>query len=84
MTGTDAFGFTALPGGYRDADLPNGGDFNAGSEYGIWWSTTSQVVGAFTYIRTVEMNSYNPDWWRQASPKGAGFSVRCLQTDVPD
>ena len=42
--GTDAKGFNALPGGYRE---PNGSFANSLGYYGFWWTTTKQSSGIF-------------------------------------
>ena len=70
--GTDNFGFSALPGGYRDS---NDGFFNNAWYSGYWWSSTP--IGGFAWLRN--LSSYNPGVNRfNVSPRD-GFSVRCLR-----
>jgi uncharacterized protein (TIGR02145 family) len=71
--GTDDFGFSALPGGYRGT----GGDFfNVGS-YGFWWSATEDGSGYYAWNR--HMDSDNENVLEHYVDKGLGLSVRCLQ-----
>jgi len=71
--GTDDFGFSALPGGYRNAW---GGFFNAGAGAGgYWWSSSPSGGGAWHRFLT----GSNPDITRDVSNRRVGFSVRCLR-----
>ena len=71
--GTDDFGFTALPGGYRFVD----GSFFSQGSYGYWWSSSS--FGSESWARG--MLSEGPEVIRSSfDPRGA-FSVRCLQDE---
>jgi uncharacterized protein (TIGR02145 family) len=68
--GTDEYGFSALPGGYRNTD---GGFDNAG-DFGYWWTATENDAGN-AYYRGMDddndaVNEANDD-------KGYGCSVRC-------
>ncbi|MCL2220657.1 MAG: fibrobacter succinogenes major paralogous domain-containing protein [Chitinispirillia bacterium] len=70
--GTDEFGFSALPGGYR---VTNGTFFNAGYG-GYWWSATERGSGSawrramyYTSGLVIENDS----------GKGHGFSARCVR-----
>jgi len=69
---TNATGFTALPGGYREV---NGGFYNIGSG-GHWWSTTEHTTdnakGRYMAYDHTSANSLNYD-------KARGFSVRCIK-----
>ena len=71
-TGTDDFGFSALPGGcrrYYDGAFDNAG------YYGYWWSSSPSGGGAwYRYL-----SSYNPVITRDLSTPRLGFSVRCLR-----
>jgi len=71
-TGTNAFGFTALPGGYRST----GGSFGTLGSYGYWWSSTEDGSSdAWTrYLYYI-----NDDVLRYYYNKDNGFSVRCLK-----
>jgi uncharacterized protein (TIGR02145 family) len=70
--GTDDYGFSALPGGYR---LFNG-NFNTIGYYGYWWSSTENSTTNAWYrsmrYNNSSVNRYNFD-------KSWGFSVRCLR-----
>jgi len=72
--GSNKFGFSALPGGFRISD---GGFYGAGY-YGIWWTATESSGGdayyRFMYYDDDEVNEYGTD-------KSDGFSARCVQGD---
>lgn len=74
--GFDAFGFSALPGGYRVAN----GLFVYLWGYGGWWSSTETIpISAWNhhlyhYEANVIMYSYFKEY---------GFSVRCMRDDIP-
>ena len=71
--GTDKFGFSALPGGYRNT---NGSFYDAGS-YGSWWSATEFESGKAWYR---DMAS-NYDFVREdnSGEEGSGFSALCVR-----
>lgn len=74
--GLDTYGFSALPGGYRDYE----GDFGGLLRVGNWWSTSIDGIGirganAFKYslIHGHNFSSIN-------TTKGSnGISVRCIK-----
>ena len=77
-TGTDDFGFSALPGGSRSCG-DSGGRFFTIDKDGTWWSATETEHNAskawFRLIETVRNRvgeGVSPD-------KGYGFSVRCVR-----
>ena len=70
--GTDDFGFSALPGGYRGSG--NGTFIGAGDD-GNWWS--SSPGGGSAWYRS--LSSYNPVIVRNLFNPRVGFSVRCLR-----
>ena len=70
--GTDDFGFSALPGGAREA--MNGNFINAGISGG-WWSSTPTSSGG--YRRS--MHYLNPSLSKVGNHAIFGFSVRCLR-----
>ena len=72
--GTDDFGFSALPGGLRNASL--GGNFYEASASGYWWSS-SPSGGGYSWYRFLDF--YVPDVLRDNSDPRSGFSVRCLR-----
>jgi len=70
--GTDEFGFSALPAGYRDTD----GTFGNAGWIGRWWSATEDGSG-IAYFRGMysdfaNVYDYNDD-------EGYGFSARCIR-----
>jgi len=69
--GTDKYGFSALPGGFR----VSGGDFDFAGNYGYWWTATEDD-GSSAYRR--RMNSNNGNVYEGNGVKGYGFSVRCV------
>jgi uncharacterized protein (TIGR02145 family) len=74
---TDNYGFTALPGGARDA----GGAFFGVANYAFFWSATeSNPSDNAAWYRNFEYSNTNVS--RSAAPnnvKRAAFSVRCLK-----
>jgi len=69
--GTDDFGFSALPGGYR---YPDGGFGNAGN-VGYWWTATEDSSGLAYYWYMY----YDYDLvYERNDGKNDGFSVRCI------
>ncbi|MCQ2104295.1 MAG: fibrobacter succinogenes major paralogous domain-containing protein [Fibrobacter sp.] len=74
--GTDAYGFFALPAGYRD----NYGNFYYAGYIAFFWSA-SQVMN-FSYDAYYMYLIYgNEDASMNRYSKGYGFSVRCLQNN---
>jgi uncharacterized protein (TIGR02145 family) len=69
--GTNASGFSALPGGYRYGN----GNFDDQGLDGSWWSSTSS--GANTWYR--HLDSGNSLISRNYISIRAGFSVRCIR-----
>ncbi|MDR2592559.1 MAG: hypothetical protein LBC59_07115 [Chitinispirillales bacterium] len=69
--GTDEFGFSALPGGYR----PSGSFVTAGN-HGTWWTATEDSDG-FAYTRWI--NSGFDYVGELPYPKSDGFSARCVE-----
>jgi len=68
--GTDDFGFSALPGGYRYFEFNNVGSL------GAWWSST-ESTDSYAYRRYINGNSANVD--RSSNDKIRLYSVRCIQ-----
>jgi len=71
-TGTDDFGFAALPGGYRSLDV----DFTMIGDGGYWWSSTENDASR-AYYRI--MVSYSDDVNRVGNSKNSLRSVRCIK-----
>jgi len=72
--GTDAFGFSALPGGsgdYKD------GDFYEVGTRGIWWSATENKKNAVNWDMNSEHNALR--FSIDGVAKTFEFSVRCVQ-----
>jgi len=72
--GTDDLGFSALPGGFRNASL--GGNFYDATASGYWWSS-SPSGGGYSWYRFLDF--YVPDVLRDNCDPRSGFSVRCLR-----
>ncbi len=70
--GTNASGFSGLPGGNRNSY----GTFNNIGKYGNWWSSSEN----FTYSAWLRYLYYNNgNVYRYTNVKGYGLSVRCLR-----
>jgi uncharacterized protein (TIGR02145 family) len=69
---TNATGFTALPGGFRELF----GDFHGISERGVWWtSTEGNLDDAWSFWLYSEYGSVI----QGDSNKNCGYSVRCVK-----
>jgi uncharacterized protein (TIGR02145 family)/uncharacterized repeat protein (TIGR02543 family) len=71
-SGTDDFGFSALPGGSRHTD----GSFDDAGDYGYWWTATEDG-GGYAYDRY--MYYLYDDVHEGNGDVGYGFSVRCRE-----
>ena len=71
ITGTDAYGFSALPSGYY-----YGSDFDNALSFGNWWSAT-EGDATYAYYRFMFYDDANV--YSDYYDKDVGFSVRCLQ-----
>jgi uncharacterized protein (TIGR02145 family) len=72
-TGTDSYGFAALPGGNGDSD----GYFGSAGDYGSWWSA-SESNASYAYYRSMSYG-YEYVFTSNGGGKAGLFSVRCLQ-----
>ena len=70
--GTDAVGFTALPGGYRDKD----GSFYLLGSYGHWWSATEYSYTSAWYRY---LGYFTDEVYRYGCDAEDGISVRCVR-----
>jgi uncharacterized protein (TIGR02145 family) len=70
--GTDNYGFSALPGGYRNID----GSFFVFGNLAFFWSATEDASN-FPLLRY--LNRFNSEVYRLAIEKSRGLSVRCLR-----
>jgi uncharacterized protein (TIGR02145 family) len=70
--GTDYFGFSALPGGFRSADY----DFSYIGVGGFWWSATEDDANDAWY-RIMGSGSSNSS--ESSIHKGDALSVRCVR-----
>jgi uncharacterized protein (TIGR02145 family) len=74
-SGTDDYGFSALPGGLGD-----GSYFDNAGYYGIWWSATEyDASNAWRRYMSYNYSNVGSDW----GYKPLGFSLRCLQDERP-
>jgi uncharacterized protein (TIGR02145 family) len=71
-TGTNNFGFKALPGGERVSDL----NFLTLGESGFWWTSTPADSNRVWYRRIINCDN---GVFRGPHPKFVGFSVRCIK-----
>lgn len=71
--GIDDYGFSVLPGGFRDA---NAKEFLGKTYEGYFWTST-EIEGEKAAARMV--NSDDSVFYRSAFSKGSGFSVRCIK-----
>jgi len=75
--GSDALGFSALPGGERTSD----GRFFVLGRSGFWWSSTEyNASGAWYRNMIYGVEDIN----RGSHPKWMGFSVRCIRDKKRD
>lgn len=70
--GTDDYGYTAMPGGYRNYD----GTFGYITNFGMWWSATENNNNN-AWLRSMYYN--NNSVGRNQNAKRYGFSVRCIK-----
>jgi len=70
--GTDIFGFSAMPGGYRSPD----GKFYSAGHYGTWWSATEYNADV-AYSRCMLHYGEGVVWLD--TYKSYLFSVRCVR-----
>jgi uncharacterized protein (TIGR02145 family) len=70
--GTDEYGFTALPGGFRGW----WGGFRDEGSFAYFWSSTAGDSGN-AWFR--ELDSILEDVYRDSASKDYGFSVRCVR-----
>ncbi len=71
-TGTDDYGFSGLPGGYRGEN----GDFGNIRHYAFFWSATEY---SSYYARWRYLNYLNGSVNRDYVEKEEGYSIRCLK-----
>ena len=71
--GTDDYGFTALPGGYRNG---GSGYFNDEGSYGYWWSSAEYSTSG-AWRRSLSYSRSNVR--RYLDYRQSGFSVRCVR-----
>src|SRR4030042_3674428 len=71
FNGSDSFDFSAILGGFRNANGP----FSYLEEKGFWWAATP--FGEFAYSQMMDME--NQKVRQLESLKSSGFSVRCIK-----
>ncbi|MDR2594684.1 MAG: fibrobacter succinogenes major paralogous domain-containing protein [Fibromonadaceae bacterium] len=75
-SGTDAFGFSALPGGWGSS----AGNFYGVGNYGNWWSSSEDAEGVYGRLISDEDEEVRDNnYWGNA--KSNLLSVRCLKDD---
>lgn len=70
--GTDVYGFSCLPGGFRDAN----GYFGSPGYYGNWWSSTEGTSNTALSISLTYDSGYLTVY---SVYMRSGFSVRCIR-----
>ena len=70
--GTDVWGFSADPVGFRDQS----GQFQDGGDEGHWWTSDSHNQSNAWYRGIA---SWDGGVCRNPNPKNLGFAVRCLK-----
>jgi uncharacterized protein (TIGR02145 family) len=70
--GTDAYGFSALPGGFGNSDSY----FNYAGSNGVWWSV-SEYDGYYAHNRHITYTDNGAHW--SYNNKSNLFSVRCMK-----
>jgi uncharacterized protein (TIGR02145 family) len=74
-SGTDDFGFSALPGGMRNTD----GRFDDTLRRSYWWTASEASDVTFRNSQAMDFHIWeNYDVGRRDSDKSNGYSVRCL------
>ena len=72
--GTDDYGFSALPAGYR---YKEGGVFYSEGSRGYWWTSTQDGIDGLHWGMSSENNNLNS----LPFEKEIGFSVRCIKNN---
>ncbi len=75
VTGTDAFGFGALPAGFCDKQ---GGNFKGVRDHAYFWSA-SMDDDDFVYFRSLSASGTGLDRGREDFCHGSAMSVRCVK-----
>ncbi len=71
---TNSSGFSALPGGFRDAD----GSFQSGGKFTSFWSSFGYDADG-AWLRG--LHAWRGELLRDVYPRKNGFSVRCIKDD---
>lgn len=84
-TGTDNFGFAALPGGSRYvADLGTGQEnqFSGAGSQAHWWTSDDFLSSDLSYSRLLELTGFfGDDLYSLPVTQQQGLSVRCLRDE---
>lgn len=76
-SGTNNYGFGALPGGYR---LSNGTFYYQGT-YAAWWTGSEGSTSTKAYYRMISSTLGSVS--RSDYSKNGGFAVRCIKSSIP-
>ena len=71
-SGTNLYGFSGLPGGYRELE----GTFNMNGYLASWWTSTESIFGA-AWTRNFHFSDSDVNRW--GLNKEYGYSVRCIK-----
>jgi uncharacterized protein (TIGR02145 family) len=77
-TGTDNYGFSALPGGGRVGGVTSGGFFNVDGGNGYWWSATDKNNG-YAWTRNMRYDKEYVGRDEVCCNKTYLYSVRCVE-----
>ncbi len=74
--GTDEFGMSLLPGGYRTIT----GNYYLAQHAGYWWTNEELSLTHATAL-TLNNSDWQPDLFMNLGDKSTGASVRCLKSE---
>ena len=84
-TGTDKYGFSALPGGFRVGKkslIIYDGTYVEIGESGIWWTSIEFKNGNEYIVHVYDISNRSETLGRFANYKDFGYSLRCVQNDA--
>ena len=75
--GTDSFGFSALPAGFK-YNLHSGGDFAGNGYYATFWSASVAYGKCNAHVMDLSYD-YKNAYTGEENPKNYAYSIRCLK-----
>lgn len=81
LHGTDDYGFSAIPGGYRSTSINSGTTFHGWNDFAQYWSsTTDSNDNSNALTRSInEYGAENATIGKISCNKLEGYSVRCIK-----